>query len=68
MFIRVSAACGVLLLLAGVCHAAAQTAVSDVCKSPTQAVHEKSFVDIGGIPQWVTIDGDKCSNPVPAIR
>ncbi len=61
MFIRAIAACGALLL-AG--HAAAQTPIANVCTSPDQPVHEKGFVEIGGIPQWVTINGAKCSNPV----
>ena len=60
MFIRALAACGVLLASA----VTAQAQVSNVCASPGHAVHEKGFVEIGGIPQWVTINGDRCDNPV----
>ncbi len=64
MSVRALAACGALWLFAGASHAAAQTPVANICQSPEQAVHEEGFVEIGGIPQWVTINGDKCSNPV----
>ena len=47
--------------------ALAQSPVQDICTSPTQKLDEKGFVEIGGIPQWVTIKGDKCSNPVVFI-
>ncbi len=60
MFIRALAVCGALLLSAG----AAQAQVSNLCTSPDKPVHEKGFVEIGGIPQWVTINGDRCDNPV----
>ncbi len=61
---HIGAACGALLLAAFVSCAAARAQVANICTSPGQGVHEKSFVEIGGIPQWVTIDGDKCANPV----
>lgn len=63
MFMRILAACG-LLLFTTATVAAAQTPVANICTSPDQSVHEQGFVDIGGIPQWVTIHGAKCSNPV----
>lgn len=34
------------------------------CQSPDQPVHEARFIRIGGIEQWVTIDGARCANPV----
>jgi len=34
------------------------------CKSEKQAINEEGFVDIGGIPQWITIKGKHCGNPV----
>lgn len=27
-------------------------------------IHEKRFIEVGGIKQWLTIDGDNCANPV----
>ncbi|MDV6329998.1 alpha/beta hydrolase [Asticcacaulis sp. 201] len=60
MVFRALAVCGVFLLSAGL----VQAQVPDACASPKEAVHEKGFVQIGGIPQWVTINGDHCDNPV----
>ena len=57
-------ACTALLAMLPVSGALAQTPVENICASPTQSLNEKGFVQIGGIPQWVTIKGDKCSNPV----
>ncbi|MES2037422.1 MAG: alpha/beta hydrolase [Pseudomonadota bacterium] len=37
------------------------------CKSATQAINEEGFVEIGDIPQWVTIKGKHCGNPVILI-
>ncbi|KFN44166.1 alpha/beta fold hydrolase [Arenimonas oryziterrae] len=34
------------------------------CRTATAAVHEQGFVMIGGIEQWVTIQGASCANPV----
>ncbi|MBQ5939912.1 alpha/beta fold hydrolase [Massilia sp. AB1] len=31
---------------------------------PGQAIDESGFLNIGGIEQWVTIQGDNCANPV----
>ncbi|MFO1253204.1 MAG: alpha/beta hydrolase [Inhella sp.] len=47
--------------------AAAQPAGSELhpaCRAPGQPVHEKGFVAVGGIRQWVTIEGQDCANPV----
>lgn len=57
-------ACTALLAVLPISVALAQTPVENICTSPTQSLNEKGFVQIGGIPQWVTIKGDKCSNPV----
>lgn len=35
--------------------------------SAAKPFHEEGFVPIGGIEQWVTISGTKCSNPVVLI-
>jgi len=37
------------------------------CRTPGQAVDEAGFVHIGGIRQWVTIEGQDCANPVVLI-
>ncbi|MFZ6708123.1 alpha/beta fold hydrolase [Undibacterium sp. TC9W] len=52
-------------LLPALCQAEA-TPISPgpACKSATQAINEEGFVELGGIPQWVTIKGSRCSNPV----
>lgn len=51
----------VVLLFAGVALAKADNAV---CETPGQPIHEDGFVRIGGIEQWVTVTGERCSNPV----
>lgn len=45
--------------------AMAQT--SNICTSPDQKLDEKGFVQIGGIPQWITIKGERCDNPIVLI-
>lgn len=52
-------------LLPALCMAEA-TPISPglACKSEKQAINEEGFVDIGGIPQWITIKGKHCGNPV----
>ncbi len=57
-------ACAALLAILPISGVLAQTPIENICTSPTQSLNEKGFVEIGGIPQWVTIKGDKCSNPV----
>lgn len=37
---------------------------SAACGSPGQALNEESYVQIGGIQQWVTVKGRSCANPV----
>ena len=34
------------------------------CTTPSQTIHEESFVPLGGITQWVTVHGQSCANPV----
>lgn len=34
------------------------------CASPRQRVQEQRFVRIGGIEQWIAINGESCANPV----
>ncbi|ESQ73671.1 alpha/beta fold hydrolase [Asticcacaulis sp. AC402] len=45
----------------------AQIQPENICPSPMQKLDEKGFVQIGGIPQWVTIKGDRCDNPIVLI-
>jgi pimeloyl-ACP methyl ester carboxylesterase len=42
----------------------ASTPLGNVCADASGKVDEKGFVQIGGIPQWVTVKGDRCANPV----
>jgi hypothetical protein len=44
--------------------AASSASPAPLCATPDAAVHERGFVAIGGIEQWVTITGDACANPV----
>ncbi|OOW78806.1 proline iminopeptidase, partial [Xanthomonas campestris pv. vitiswoodrowii] len=37
------------------------------CRVPGSAIHEAGLVQIGGIQQWVTIEGQDCRNPVVLI-
>ncbi|MFZ6746597.1 alpha/beta fold hydrolase [Undibacterium sp. JH2W] len=46
---------------------AAPISTGRACKAATQAINEEGFVEIGGIPQWVTIKGSHCGNPVILI-
>lgn len=48
--------CAMLLLLPSFARAA--------CEDPAQRIDEQRFVPINGIEQWVTINGDRCGNPV----
>jgi pimeloyl-ACP methyl ester carboxylesterase len=51
--------------------AAALCAVVPFCAAgactPGQAVHDSGYVPIGGIPQWLTVDGADCANPVVLV-
>ncbi|MEN9867366.1 MAG: hypothetical protein RL748_2956 [Pseudomonadota bacterium] len=40
------------------------SAASSVCNTPEQKIHEQGFVTLGGIEQWVTVQGERCANPV----
>jgi pimeloyl-ACP methyl ester carboxylesterase len=45
----------------------AATALNAACRAPGQAVDEAGLVRIGGIQQWVTVEGQDCANPVVLI-
>lgn len=38
-----------------------------LCSAPDQPVAFEGFAPIGGIEQWVTIDGERCDNPVVLV-
>jgi len=59
-------AAGLMLCLVSVSQAGASE-LSPACQTPRQAIHEASFVTIGGIEQWVVVDGADCGNPVVVI-
>lgn len=44
-----------------------QSALADTCRVPGAPVHEAGLVQIGGIQQWVTVEGADCRNPVVLI-
>ncbi|MCC8468229.1 alpha/beta fold hydrolase [Xanthomonas phaseoli] len=44
-----------------------KTPLNDACRVPGNDVHEAGLVQIGGIQQWVTIEGQDCRNPVVLI-
>ncbi len=49
---------------------AAQPHVTDLnsaCLAPGKSVNETGYVTVGGIRQWVTIEGQDCANPVVLI-
>ncbi|MCR6658541.1 MAG: alpha/beta hydrolase [Asticcacaulis sp.] len=62
--IRLAAFTIAALLAVSATASQAQAPAGNICTSPTQSVREEGFVEIGGIPQWVTIKGDSCANPV----
>lgn len=41
--------------------------LNPACRTPGKPVDEAGFVTIGGIPQWMTISGQDCANPVVLI-
>ncbi len=57
----------VLLLWSAAVDAASAAEPDQRCHTPGQAVHEAGLVTIGGIEQWVVVDGADCSNPVLLI-
>lgn len=47
--------------------AAQATELSPACKNPGKPVDEQGYVAIGGIQQWVVVEGQACANPVVLI-
>jgi pimeloyl-ACP methyl ester carboxylesterase len=41
--------------------------LNDACRTPGKAVDEAGLVRIGGIQQWLVIEGQDCANPVLLI-
>jgi pimeloyl-ACP methyl ester carboxylesterase len=58
---------GVLVLAPGLGAARQKGPLNDACRAPRQPVNESGLVEIGGIRQWVVIDGQDCANPVVLI-
>jgi pimeloyl-ACP methyl ester carboxylesterase len=42
-------------------------ALNAACRAPGQPVDEAGYVPIGGIQQWVVVEGQDCANPVVLI-
>ncbi len=53
--------------LPAVARPAPAVALNAACRTPGQAVDEASYVSIGGIKQWVVVEGRDCANPVVLI-
>jgi pimeloyl-ACP methyl ester carboxylesterase len=47
--------------------AAQQAELNPACRTPGQPVDEAGYVRIGGIQQWVVVEGQDCANPVVLI-
>ena len=60
---RLAAVLSICLLTGG---ARAETALSPACapNAKDPALHEQAYVPIGGIEQWLVIEGSDCANPV----
>lgn len=56
-----------LELVIGNLACAAETIIKPACSSPSQAIREAGFVTLGGIEQWVTVNGAHCNNPLLLI-
>lgn len=52
-----------LTLCFGIVGQASASDLGPAC-TPGQAVHEAGFITIGGIEQWVVVDGADCGNPL----
>ncbi len=65
MKMRRLASCLALALPANVCSAAQGLAAP--CGTQAVALREHQYVAIGGIEQWVTIDGADCARPIVLI-
>lgn len=59
-------ATAIMALMAGN-EASWATELNPACRAPGRPVSEQGFVQIGGIRQWVTVDGQDCANPVVLI-
>lgn len=53
-----------LFVLAAVAHADSKLSPACAHGAKDRALHEYEYVQIGGIDQWVVIEGADCSNPV----
>ncbi|MGH1557641.1 thioredoxin family protein [Caulobacter segnis] len=65
---RLWAVAAATLTLATGLGTARAAALDPACRrAPGQPVSEQGFVQIGGIRQWVVVDGQDCANPVVLI-
>lgn len=62
-----SLATAALLLAWGIVGESRATELSPGCRTPGQPIDESGFITIGGIRQWVTVEGRDCANPVVLI-
>ncbi|UAL09700.1 alpha/beta fold hydrolase [Caulobacter segnis] len=56
-----------LVALASGMDTAKAAELNPACRTPGKPVSEAGFVQIGGIRQWVVVDGQDCANPVVLI-
>ena len=64
---RLAMVTAALLALASGTNAARASALHPACRAPGKPVDEQGFVQIGGIQQWVVVEGQDCANPVVLI-
>lgn len=60
-------AAAAMLLSLGVAEKPYAAELSPGCHAPGQPLDESGFITLGGIRQWVTVDGQDCANPVVLI-
>ena len=56
-----------MLLSLGVSGQPSAAELSPGCQAPGQTLDESGFITVGGIRQWVTVEGRDCANPVVLI-
>jgi pimeloyl-ACP methyl ester carboxylesterase len=60
-------AAAAMLLSLGVAEKPYAAELSPGCHAPGQPLDESGFITLGGIRQWVTVDGQDCANPVVLV-
>jgi pimeloyl-ACP methyl ester carboxylesterase len=64
LFLTALLSCSWALPSAAAATTAAALPLHPACQQPGTPVDEAGFVDIGGIRQWITMEGQDCRNPV----